>query len=118
MLITVLFTRVNRNLHKRAKDVSYSTETPLYALYNDIMKDFSERLKDNESPISFQEIPSAFCKDTRVEKIESELYKNFKITCIQKDISISQGINLALASWLENTNNDHSSMGVGKRERV
>ena len=110
MLITVLFRRVNRDLHKGAKDISYSTGTPLYTLYNDIMKDFSERLKDDKSPIGFQEIPAALYKDTRVEKIDSELYKGFKITCIQKDISISQGINLALASWLECIRDDSSNL--------
>jgi len=110
MLITVLFIKVNTNLHKGIKSKSVSYGMPTYALYNNAMKDFSNETKGNTSPANFIEIPTSFYKDIRVEKIDRELYKSFKITCIQKDISISQGINLALASWLESRKNDNSDL--------
>ena len=110
MIITVLFIRVDIDLHKGVKAKGATCERPVYKLYNRAMKDFSAKMKERYQPMFFTYGPTGGYKDTRVEKIDSEIYKSFKITCIQKDISISQGINLALASWLECIRDDSSNL--------
>ena len=106
MILTVLFREVEEGLHKRVKSESAIIEVPIYKIYNNAMDGYSAKMKYNRFPVHIRNEPEHNHKDKRVEKIDSEVYKSFKITCIQKDISISQGINLALESWLEVCGND------------
>ena len=110
-MLTVLFKEVEENLHKRVKSESAIIEVPIYNIYNNAMDGYSVKMKYNRFPVRIRNKSEYNHKDKRVEKVDSEIYKSFKITCIQKDISISQGINLALASWLENQN-DASDLGL------
>ena len=111
MIQTVLFRKTSIDLHRKIKAKSAITEVPMYELYNQAMERFSTKMKKDNLPINYTYGPTNNYKDIRVEKVDSEVYKGFKISCIQKDISISQGINLALASWLENQN-DASDLGL------
>ena len=110
MIITVLFIKVDIDLHKEVKAESAICEKPVYKLYNRAMKEFSEKMKRRHLPIYFMHKSTNEYKDIRVEKVDKDIYRIFKITCIQKDISISQGINLALASWLECIRDDSSNL--------
>ena len=112
MKITVLFIKVEVALHKGVKTESTIVEEPMYKIYNRAMNSFSMSMKLNELHVCIEDKPQPICKNIRVEKIDSEIYKSFKITCIQKDISISQGINLALKSWLESQSDDISELEV------
>jgi len=102
MILTVLFRKVDIGLHTGIKIEGATSGMTMYELYNRAMKDFSAKMKEDPTPVTYTREAVDKYKDVRVEKVDSEIYKSFKITCIQKDISISQGINLALASWLEN----------------
>ena len=104
MIQTVLYRKVNIGLHKKIKYNSVLIDVPTYMLYNIAMKDFSSKMKKENFPVHYTHESAGAYKDVRVEKVDSEVYKSFRISCIQKDISISQGINLALTSWLENQN--------------
>ena len=110
MMLTVLFREVEECLHKRVKSESAIIEVPIYKIYNNAMGGYSTKMKYNRFTVHIRDEPEHNRKDKRVEKVDSEIYKGFKITCIQKDISISQGINLALASWLEVCGSDISSL--------
>ena len=110
MLVTVLFRNVSLDLHKKIKAESAISEVPMYKLYNCAMEEFPVKIKKSDLPVYFTFEPIDHYKDTRVEKIDSEIYKEFKIICIRKDISISQGINLALEDWLERQQNDSSGL--------
>ena len=110
MIQTVSFRRVDKVVHKKVKAKSAIVELPIYKLYNYAMADFSERMKRDQFLVHFEEAPGHDYKDIRVEKVDNRIYKSFKVTCVQKDISISQGINLALVSWLEVCENDISSL--------
>jgi len=101
MIQTVLFRKVNIRLHKEIKSKSALIDIPIYLLYNMAMEKYSAKMKENILPVHYTQEPTSVYKDVRVEKVYSEVYKSFKISCIQKDISISQGINLALTDWLE-----------------
>ena len=82
----------------------------MYKIYIDAMKEFSTKIKKDNLPVYFTYESTDEYKDARIEKIDSSIYKSFKITCLQKDISISQGINLALTGWLEERQSDISSL--------
>ena len=110
MVLTVLFREVDESLHKRVKSESAIIEVPIYKIYNNAMDGYSVKMKYNRFPVRIRDEPKHSHRDKRVEKVDSEIYKSFKITCIQKDISISQGINLALASWLESQEDDNGGL--------
>ena len=110
MMLTVLFRKVDITLHKKVKAESAIREIPMYGIYNLAMEGFSAKMKEDNFPVNYTYESIHKYKDARVEKVVSEVYKSFKITCIQKDISISQGINLALKSWLEICENDISNL--------
>lgn len=114
MILTVLFREVDEILHKRVKTESTIIEVPIYKIYNNAMDCYSTKMKYNRFPVRIRNTPKYNHRDKRVEKVDSEIYKCFKITCIQKDISISQGINIALANWLESQSNDISKLEVRK----
>lgn len=101
MIQTVLYRKVNIDLHKGIKSHSAVIDVPIYMLYNMAMEQFSAKMKKYNFPVYYTYEPTDTHKDIRVEKVYSEVYKGFRISCIQKDISISQGINLALKGWLE-----------------
>jgi len=92
MIQTVLFSKVSIDSHKRVKAKSAILGIPMYGLYNLAMKEFSAKVKEDNFPINYTYESTDKYKDARVEKTDSEIYKSFKITCIQKDISISQEI--------------------------
>jgi len=111
MLQTILFRKVSMDLHRKIKVESATKIIFMYKLYNLAMKKFSTKMKENNFPVNYTYGPTDEYKDARVEKVDSKIYKNFRITCIQKDISISQGINLALTNWLEEYKDDISDVG-------
>lgn len=102
MTITVHFANVDHRLHLSIRTKSIVNKVKMGIYYNKAMEDYSKLMKGDTIPMFSNDISTG--ESARVEGINSETYKQFKITCIQKDISISQGINLALKDWLENQN--------------
>ena len=100
MLKTVRFAKVSSRLHLSIVSMGVVNKTTIGKYYNKAMNNFIKAMKQDHLPI-FLDTTSPEYKPARVENIDSNVYREFKITCTRKDISVSQGINLALKKWLD-----------------
>ena len=100
MLITVRFAKIDHGLHLSMIARSVTSKVLAGVCYNSAMDEFNKLMKGDLTPINHPDL-GQFFEPARVENINPEIYKEFKITCLQKDISLSQGINLALNNWLD-----------------
>ena len=101
MKIIVRFAKVDHQIHLSVRTKSILNKIKMGVYYNAAMKDWSALMKKGHTAPVLT-IDESNCEEKRVETIDQTIYKNFKITCLQKDISVSQGINLALKRWLDN----------------
>lgn len=100
MNIIVRFAKVDHQIHLSVRTRCILKKVKLGVYYNAAMKDWSALMgKGHTAPVLT--LRESNCEEKRVENIDQNIYKNFKITCLQKDISVSQGINLALKRWLD-----------------
>ena len=95
---TVHFSKVDHRFHLSIRTRSIIDKVKMGLYYGQAMDEFTKSMEGNKEHIRYTEETG---ESARVEEVDSEIYKQFKITCLQKDISISQGINLALKNWLD-----------------
>lgn len=102
MLKTVRFAKVSSRLHLTIVSMGVVNNTTIGKYYNEAMVAFIEKMKKDHLPVFIGTTSSEY-KPARVENVNSEVYKEFKAICAQKDITASQGINVALKDWLDTT---------------
>ena len=99
MSITVRFAKVNLDLHTSMKAASTLLSMRMGVTYTKAMEDLNKTMKRVSNQRFWTE--TTIDKPVRVECIDEEVYKQFKITCILQGWTTSEGINLALKDWLD-----------------
>lgn len=113
MLKTVNFRKLDRRLHLSIKAESTLSNVNIGTFYNEAMDEFTRSMRVSKEPAGKFNNFIPIDESARVEGIDSDIYTEFKVTCLQQDLTIGTGINLALKNWLESR--DGNSSQVGKR---
>ena len=97
----VNFRKLDHILHKSVKAKSIILNVKICVIYNEAMDDFTKSMRVSLEPTDKYNNFIPIDESARVEGIDLEIYKQFKVTCIQQDLRIGTGINLALKRWLD-----------------
>lgn len=97
--IIVRFAHITDDLHTKMKAKSVNDKVNVGTTYNDAMESFSDQVDYSTMDLNAPDVSQPEYTSKRVTNIDKKTYIKFKVTCLKKEISVSQGMNLAIIEW-------------------